>query len=141
MQKVFYKIYNEDMVVDVNHLFFFYEEKYGRIIECPFKHAQLISDSKGTKFYTTDWLCPLDVHVPGVTSVKAAKISEEEYKKLYEELQLGKTIVEVEEPIEAATLNDENVSTPETEKVMTVSEMRNKINELEEIIKTLLSKF
>lgn len=137
----YYKIYNKDgVIVDVNHLFFRYQPKFSRIINSEVKTAQLISSSDGTEFYTTSWLYPLSYKIPGVTEVKAEIISEEEYNKLYNELQLGFGIKEEEvEEIQAASLKTESVDVEE--KVMTVNEMRIRIKELETIVKQLLSKF
>ena len=136
---IYYKIYKNGIVVDVNNKFFLRQPK-GRIIQVDSpKYANLISNSDKTEYYTVGWLNFLEN--PGsIQSAEATMITEEEYNSLYEQLQMGKTIEEVEEPIIELPPQEVVEDEPEAEPVMTVSEMRNKINELETIIKQLLSK-
>lgn len=137
---IYYKIYKNGVVVDVNNKFFLRQPK-GRIIQVSSpKHANLISNSDKTEYYTVGWLNFLEN--PGnIQRAEATMITEEEYNSLCEQLQTGKIIEEVEEPITELPPQVEVIeSEPEAEPVMTVSEMRNKINELETIIKQLLSK-
>lgn len=134
----YYKIYKDNTVVDVNNMFYL-RQPHGRIIITnTLKGANLISNSDGSKFYTANFLCPLNTTVPGVEWVKAKLITEEEYNTLYEQLQLG-NVEEEEEEIPVEVEQPEPIM-EEPEKVMTVNEMRNKINELETIIKQLISK-
>lgn len=131
----YYKIYKDGMIVDVNHLFFRYQSKYGRIVPCQPKDAQLISDSKRTNFYTTNWLHILDVEVPGVSFIEAEEISKEEYEKLKKELTFGKPVPEA--PVEEIPAAPVEMVEEQPEKVLSPIEIKEIINSLEKRIEKL----
>lgn len=131
----YYKIYKDGMIVDVNHLFFRYQPKYGRIVPCQPKDAQLICDSKRTNFYTTNWLHILDVEVPGVSFIEAEEISKEEYEKLKKELAFGKPVPEA--PVEEIPAAAIEMVEEQPEKVFSPIEMKEIINSLEKRIEKL----
>lgn len=135
---MFYKIIKNNLVVDVNNSFFCVLEKHHNIVQCKPEDAQLIQSSNGQTFYTTEWLRPLPSRVEYET-VRAVVISEEEYLKLKEELKVQevKIIEEVVTPQQEEVQQEE---VHEEESIMTAAEMRNRILELETLIKQLLNK-
>ena len=135
----YYKIIKNNTVVDINNAFFRYTKKHKNIIKCESTYAQLIQSSDGKNFYTTDWLCPIPEGVHP-EYIEAVIITEEEYNSLKEQLKVEEAIPIVEEPIETAETEVETVPEQELEKVMSASEMRQRILELEKIVQQLLSK-
>lgn len=135
---MFYKIIKNNLVVDVNNSFFCVLEKHRNIVQCKPEDAQLIQSSNEQTFYTTEWLQPLPPRVEYET-VRAVVISEEEYLKLKEELKVQevKIIEEVVTPQQEEVQQEEVY---EEESIMTTVEMRNRILELETLIKQLLNK-
>ena len=133
----YYKIYKDGMIVDVNHLFFRYQTKYGRIVPCQPRDAQLITDSKRTKFYTTNWLLPIEKEIPGVISIEAEEISKEEYLELKAELDLGKPVQPA--PLEEAPVEVIREEAKAPERVFTPFEVKALLKNMEERIAKLES--
>lgn len=136
---MYYKIIKNNEIIDINNQCFKYQPKHQKIISCQDKYAQLIKFSNGNEFYTAEWLNPLPEGVYYQT-IQAKEITKEEYNSLKEQLKVEETIPIIEEPIETAETEVETVSEQEPEKVMSASEMRQRILELEKIVQQLLSK-
>ena len=135
----YYKILKDGMRVDVNHLFFRGQQKFGRIISCNPEHAQLICSSDGTQFYTAKGLRMLEKELPNVFEVEMKIISEEEYNELKAQLEDVKEIMPQIVELEPVPTQKQEVE-KEPEKVMTMTEMWAKITKLEKIIEDLKSK-
>lgn len=135
----YYKIYENGIVVDVNHLFFRVQPKFNRIIACEPRHAQLIKASKEEKYYTTNWLLPLVKPLPGVTSIEAVEIDEEEYNKLQTQLSQDEVILPATLEIERV-VEKEKVVEKEPERVVSIKELFERIQTLEAELNTLKKK-
>lgn len=135
----YYKIYENGIVVDVNHLFFRVQAKFNRIIPCEPREAQLIKASKEEKYYTTNWLLPLIKPLPSVTSIEAAEIDEEEYNKLRAQLDQDEVILPAAPEIESV-VETTNVVEKEPERVVSMKELFDRIQSLEAELNELKKK-
>ena len=133
---MYYKIIKDNKIVDVNNQFF-HHRKRGPISDSPEK-ANLIRLSSG-EFCRASWTAPLPEEADYYPLVNAVLIKEDEYLKLREELNLGPVIQE--EPVvikeEAAKIPDQPVV--EEPKVITAADLQAKIDQLEALVKQLLS--
>ena len=134
---MYYKIIKDNKIVDVNNQFF-HHRKRGPISDSPEK-ANLIRLSSG-EFCRAPWTAPLPEEADYYPLVNAVLIEEDEYLKLREELNLGPVIQE--EPVgikeeAAAEVPDQPVV--EEPKVITAADLQAKIDQLEALVKQLLS--
>ena len=133
---MYYKIIKDNKIVDVNNQFF-HHRKRGPISDSPEK-ANLIRLSSG-EFCRASWTAPLPEEADYYPLVNAVLIEEDEYLKLHEELNLGPVIQE--EPVvikeEAAKIPDQPIV--EEPKVITAADLQAKIDQLEALVKQLLS--
>lgn len=133
---MYYKIIKDNKIVDVNNQFF-HHRKRGPISDSPEK-ANLIRLSSG-EFCRATWTAPLPEEADYYPLVNAVLIGEDEYLKLREELNLGPVIQE--EPVvikkEAAEIPDQPIV--EEPKVITAADLQAKIDQLEALVKQLLS--
>lgn len=133
---MYYKIIKDNKIVDVNNQFF-HHRKRGPISDSPEK-ANLIRLSSG-EFCRATWTAPLPEEADYYPLVNAVLIGEDEYLKLREELNLGPVIQE--EPVvikeEAAKIPDQPIV--EEPKVITAADLQAKIDQLEALVKQLLS--
>ena len=134
---MYYKIIKDNKIVDVNNQFF-HHRKRGPISDSPEK-ANLIRLSSG-EFCRAPWTAPLPEEADYYPLVNAVLIEEDEYLKLREELNLGPVIQE--EPVvikeeTAAEVPDQPVV--EEPKVITAADLQAKIDQLEALVKQLLS--
>ena len=133
---MYYKIIKENKIIDVNNQFF-HHRKRGPISDSPEK-ANLIRLSSGD-FCRASWTAPLPEDVDFYPLVDAVLIAEDEYLKLREELNLGPIIQE--EPVVIKEDAEEIVDQPVVEepKVITAADLQAKIDQLEALVKQLLS--
>ena len=133
---MYYKIIKENKIIDVNNQFF-HHRKRGPISDSPAK-ANLIRLSSGA-FCRASWTAPLPEEVDYYPLVNAILIEEDEYLKLREELNLGPIIQE--EPVVIKEDAEEIVDQPVVEepKVITAADLQAKIDQLEALVKQLLS--
>ena len=133
---MYYKIIKDNKIVDVNNQFF-HHRKRGPISDSPEK-ANLIRLSSG-EFCRAPWTAPLPEEADYYPLVNAVLIEEDEYLKLREALNLGSVIQE--EPVvikeEAAKIPDQPII--EEPKVITAADLQAKIDQLEALVKQLLS--
>ena len=133
---MYYKIIKDNKIVDVNNQFF-HHRKRGPISDSPEK-ANLIRLSSG-EFCRALWTAPLPEEADYYPLVNAVLIEEDEYLKLREELNLGPVIQE--EPVvikeEAEKIPDQPIV--EEPKVITAADLQAKIDQLEALVKQLLS--
>lgn len=134
----YYKIIKDGIVIDVNNAFFRYQKKHRNIVECGSKNAQLIQSSDGKNFYTAEWLMPLPEGVEHEV-VEVVTIDQQEFAALKDSLALKETIRVPEASVAA---EPELMVAPEekTETVMSATEMRKRILELETLVQKLLDK-
>ena len=133
---MYYKIIKDNKIVDVNNQFF-HHRKRGPISDSPEK-ANLIRLSSG-EFCRAPWTAPLPEEADYYPLVNAVLIEEDEYLKLREELNLGPVVQE--EPVvikeETAKIPDQPIV--EEPKVITAADLQAKIDQLEALVKQLLS--
>ena len=133
---MYYKIIKDNKIVDVNNQFF-HHRKRGPISDSPDK-ANLIRLSSG-EFCRASWTAPLPEEADYYPLVNAVLIDEDEYLKLREELNLGPVIQE--EPVvikeEEAEIPDQPIV--EEPKAITAADLQARIDQLEALVKQLLS--
>lgn len=134
----YYKIIKDNCIIDVNNKWCRYQPKHGRVIVCDPQFAQLIQSSNGQTFYTTEWLKPLPDGVE-FPIVQAVAIEQDEYAALKASLELNETISLPEAP-ETAAVEEMEAPVVNQETIMSASEMRQRILELEALVNKLLSK-
>lgn len=135
----YYKIYENGIVVDVNHLFFRVQTKFNRIIPCEPQYAQLIKASKEEKYYTTNWLLPLIKPMPCATPIEAVEIDEEEYNRLRAQLDQNEVILPAVPEIEPV-VEKTDVVEKEPERVISMKELFDRIQSLEAELNDLKKK-
>lgn len=132
----FYKIIQDNKVIDVNNKFFRYQKKYFNIISSSPENAQLIQSSDGKEFYSTGWLKPLPEGISKKV-VDAYIISEEEYNELNQQLQVSEEVFEVVQE-DVALINDEpQIVEQPVEQVMNIRELYEKLQLLEKELQSL----
>ena len=133
---MYYKIIRENKIIDVNNQFFHYRKR-GPISVEPEK-ANLIRLSSGD-FCRAPWTAPLPEDVDFYPLVDAVLIAEDEYISLREELNLGPIVQE--EPVVVKEEVEETIIQPiaEEPKVITAADLQAKIDQLEALVKQLLS--
>lgn len=133
---MYYKIIKENKIIDVNNQFFHHRMR-GPISDNPEK-ANLIRLSSG-EFCRASWTAPLPEEIDYYPLVNAILIEEDEYLRLREELNLGPIIQE--EPVVIKEDAEETVEAPivEEPKVITAADLQAKIDQLEALVKQLLS--
>lgn len=134
----YYKIVKNNLIIDVNSMFFRYQRKRMNLVPCDENKAELVQSSDGKTFYTTEWLKPLPEGVHH-EFVDVIPISKEEYLKLREELQLNEaipqpTIIEEEIKSEPMIIDEEP---QKIQKVVNIRELYEEIRQLKEELKSL----
>lgn len=134
----YYKIVRNNLIIDVNSMFFRYQRKRMNLVPCDENKAELVQSSDGKTFYTTEWLKPLPEGVHH-EFVDVIPISKEDYLKLREELQLNEAIPQpiiVEEEIKPESIViDEKPQ--KIQKVVNIRELYEEIRQLKEELKLL----
>ena len=124
----YYKIIKDGMAVDAGFTFLRWDDRHGRLMGCDAQEAHFIQSGDGHTVYRAGWLNPVPDTVKGrFETVVAAIIDRQEYEDLRAVLDSGET---VPEPTEEETLPDETpaeTEETESEKPMTVQQMREKI--------------
>lgn len=133
---MYYKIIRDNKIIDVNNQFFHYRKRGPISIE-PEK-ANLIRLSSGD-FCRAPWTAPLPEDVDFYPLVNAVLIEEDEYINLREELNLGPIVQE--EPVVIKEEVKETAVQPivEEPKAITAADLQAKIDQLEALVKQLLS--
>lgn len=126
---MFFKVIQNDNVVDVGFLFLRWDEKYNRFFICDDSVGQFALSSITEKIYFDMWMKPSSDDATGYESAKVVVIGQLEYDDLYNQLQEGEDIpINPEpEPEPDDTEPDPDESTP-----MTIAEMREFISEIAE---------
>lgn len=144
---MFYKIIQNNQIIDVNNQFFKAQEKPHLLVPCEPKYCEYICSSDGVKFYYSDWTRESNFPFSFPERVdQIIIIDEEEYNSLKEQLNLeddGKlNIIETTiepEVVDVQTLEEPIEETQQVE-VLTNAELRRRVLELEQLVQQLLKK-
>lgn len=136
---MFYKIIQNNQVIDVNNQTF-KAQKYPHIL-VPSNdfYCEYIMSSDGSQLYFTSWTVESKYPIDSAIYTDAIIIDEEEYLQLLDQLKTNEKIQYIEkeeEEIEIITPIEEDQQI----EVLDVIAMKRKILELEELVKQLLNK-
>lgn len=139
---MFYKIIQNNQIIDVNNEFFRAQYKPHILIKCEPQYCEYVRSSDGIKFYYSDWTATSLYPVSFAEKVdQIVIISEEEYIQLKDQLQDIPITIFVEEEKEEEQEQLETIEEPEIQpEVMSSTELRRKILELEQLVQQLLNK-
>lgn len=136
----FYKIIQDNKIIDVNYKFFRYQKRHLNIIACSPEEAQLIQSSDNKEFYSTEWLKPLPNGVHCHKIVQARIIAEDEYNELKKELEISEVLLEPAQPIasmsENENIDEQSIQAP-IEQVVNIRELYEKLQLLEKELQSL----
>lgn len=133
----YFKIIKENLIIDVACGFFKFQTPHYNIIQCEEDEAELLQSNNKLTFYTTDWLKPLPKNIQK-EEVVAIRISFDEYEEIKTQLDKEISIAVEEEPV--LIIEEEVVEEPKEDKILTVTELYNKIALLEKEIQNLKQK-
>ena len=131
----YYKVIANGTVIDANFVFLKWQEKNKILIGCEAEEGQFIQSADQEHVWRVQWLNPAPAEAGEYETVEAVEITREEYIELRKLLDEGKT---PEVPVEPDNTPEPEEPDPETpsESVMTPEEMRRRIVELEDALKT-----
>lgn len=133
---IFYKVIQNETVVDAGSNFLKWNNKYHQLFSCDVNQAQFAQSYNEKKIYYDDWLIPTPNGLVQYERATITVIDQAEYDEIVALLDDGEQIpVPAEEPEIAPILTANNVVPEETP--MSVSEMRQKILEQQEQIDLL----
>lgn len=139
---MFYKIIQDNKIIDVNNQFFRTQKKPHLLIECEPKYCEYVCSSDGLEFYYSDWTREAQFPFSFAQRVdQIVIIEEDEYNSLKEQLCSSETILTTptEEDLVTNSLPIEQEEIDVVE-VMDNASLKRKILELEELVKQLLNK-
>lgn len=126
-------------VIDVGNLFLCWVSKNHILAYCDANGAEYMQSAlDDSRLYHAYWLRTPPADAPAPEEVELEMISQAEFDELYELLSGGETVEAAPEPEPVAEPEQEEPAPDETEKPMTVQQMRDKIAELEATIEKIL---
>lgn len=135
----YYKIIENEKIIDVNNEFFRFQKTHLNAVKCEPEVAEAVRSSDGEVFYTDNWLKPL----PKGVVIKKAEIMlilEDEYNSLKEQLAVSKVVVPA--PIENEQVVEEISFTPvieekPQEQVVSIRDLYEEIKRLKEELNSI----
>lgn len=138
---MYYKIIRDGQVVDAGEMWLRWQHKNRIMLHCDPSEAQFVMAYDGSAIYRVQWLNPAPAEAGTYEVVEAAIIDKQEYLDLRAVLDDGETVPVPEPVVPEPDLPPEpeiREELPETERKMTVEEMRQRIKSQDEQI-TLLT--
>jgi hypothetical protein len=136
----FYKIVQDDVVVEASPALLIWDSKQRILLSCDIDHAQFVQSRDGLVLYHAVWMKSVSNFDGEYEMAEITAIDRDEYDEIIALLDDGTTVpsdpVVDEEPEPEPEPVEEVV---EEEKPMTISEMRAKIKELTELVNHLVA--
>lgn len=134
----YYKIMQNDVIVDANYVFLKWVAKHHCLMVCDPTQAEFVQSYDMGTVYHDRWLRPVPDGAPAYETASVIVIGETEYDEIRALLDDGEEVPYVpDEPEPPAPVNPDEPINPD-ERPMTVAEMREKIIEQQESIDMLI---
>lgn len=139
---MFYKIIKNNQVVDVNDVFLKEQKKHHILLATEPKYAEYLISSDASTLYETNWTVEHSSDTYQAEYVEAEIISEEEYKKLKEQLQLDAVveIIESEEMVEPLIVEPAKVTPERKLEILSLQQLTKRVEELEKLVQQFINK-
>lgn len=139
---MFYKIIKNNQVIDVNDLFLKEQKKHHILLATEPKYAEYLISSDASTLYETNWTVEHSSDKYQAEYVEAEIISEEEYKKLKEQLQLDAVIeVVTNEGVAEPLIIEPAEVTPERKlEILSLQQLTKRVEELEKLVQQFINK-
>ena len=134
----YYKIIQNDTVIDANCVFLRWIAKHRRLMVCEPKDAEFVQSYDQTKFYHDNWLRPAPAGVPAYESAQIIVIDATEYDEIRALLDDGEEVPHIPDDPEPPVPVDPDEPVNPDDRPMTIAEMRAKIAEQAESIDMLI---
>lgn len=135
----YYLIAKDDTIIGVGTLFLKWNDKYHQYMYCDLDDVECVQDNITGELYRDRWFRAEKPGADPVQSAEVEMIDAIRYDELYEQLNDGEIIQVIEEP---ENIIEEPAEEPavdaEPERKMTIQEMRDKIEELEALLRTYI---
>lgn len=135
----YFKIIQNSHVVEASTSLVKIDEKYHMLLYSDIDHAQFVQARNGGKLYHDSWLRPVRDSGMAYETAEIIMIEEAEYEEIVAMLDDDETIPVIGEAVEQPEEPAETEEITVDEKPMSISEMRGKIKELEELVAKLTS--
>lgn len=134
----YYKMIRDNIIIGAGFIFLKWNEKHRCLFACSVDDAQLIQTHDQTAVYHADWLKPVPTAAGEYETVQAAVIDAVEFDEIIALLTDGETIENnTDEAENIVEQPDSEIQNDETEKPMTVAEMRQSIADQQDQINML----
>lgn len=138
----YFKIIDNGQAVDAGWMWLRWNTKHKCLMACEPREAHYVQNYTETAVYRFGWLNPLPDGAPMYPAADGAIIDADEYNDLIEILDDGGTAPEPDEPgpepDEPGGDDPEPGDDTEPERPMTIAEMRQRIQELEETLNIIM---
>lgn len=138
----YFKIIDNGQAVDAGWMWLRWNTKHKCLMACEPREAHYVQNYTETAVYRFGWLNPLPDGAPMYPAADGAIIDADEYNDLIEILDDGGTAPEPDEPgpepDEPGGDEPEPGDDTEPERPMTIAEMRQRIQELEETLNIIM---
>lgn len=138
----YFKIIDNGQAVDAGWMWLRWNTKHKCLMACEPREAHYVQNYTETAVYRFGWLNPLPDGAPMYPAADGAIIDADEYNDLIEILDDGETVPEPDEPgpepDEPGGDDPEPGDDTEPERPMTIAEMRQRIQELEETLNIIM---
>lgn len=130
---MYYKIIQNNMIIDVGFVFLKWNTTYHRLFICDPKEVQFVQSSDELTLYHCQWMKTPPAEATGYVTADVIIISKEEYDTLKEQLDIDGEIEIPDEPVPVPPSEPE----PEPAQPMSAAEMRQIILQQKEQIALL----